>query len=78
MRGFGDDVDKMMSGLDRMDVDKIDTFSEGIEKFVDSMPGVIGTAKIAAFAVAFASIAASAGVAPAVAKGIEQATCEVI
>jgi hypothetical protein len=78
MRGFGDDVDKMMSGLDRMDVDKIDTFSEGIEKFVDSMPGVIGTAKIAAFAVAFASIAASAGVAPAVAKGIEQATGEVI
>ena len=78
MRGFGDDVDKMMSGLDRMDVDKIDTFSEGIEKFVDSMPGVIGTAKIAAFAVAFASIAASAGVAPAVAKGIETATGEVI
>ena len=78
MRGFGDDVDKMMTGLDRMDVDKIDTFSEGIEKFVDSMPGVIGTAKIAAFAVAFASIAASAGVAPAVAKGIEQATGEVI
>lgn len=78
MRGFGDDVDKMMAGLDKMDVDKIDTFSEGIEKFVDSMPGVIGTAKIAAFAVAFASIAASAGVAPAVAKGIEQATGEVI
>ena len=81
MRSFGDDVDAMMEGLDRLDpakVDKLDDFSEKIENFVDSMPGVIGTAKIAAFAAAFASIAASAGVAPAVASGIETATGEVI
>jgi hypothetical protein len=78
MRSFGNDVDAMMAGLDKMDVDKVDKFSEGIEKFVDSMPGVIGTAKIAAFAAAFASIAASAGIAPAVASGVEAATGEVI
>jgi len=81
MRSFGDDVDAMMEGLDRLDpakVDKLDDFSEKIENFVDSMPGVIGTAKIAAFAAAFASIAASAGIAPAVAGGIEAATGEVI
>ena len=78
MRSFGKDVDAMMAGLDKMDVDKVDKFSEGIEKFVDSMPGVIGTAKIAAFAAAFASIAASAGIAPAVASGVEAATGEVI
>lgn len=81
MRSFGDDVDAMMSGLDRLDpakVDKLDDFSEKIENFVDSMPGVIGTAKIAAFAAAFASIAASAGIAPAVASGVEAATGEVI
>src|SRR6056300_68194 len=81
MRGFGDDVDAMMNGLDRIDsskVDKLDDFSEKIENFVDSMPGVIGTAKIAAFAAAFASIAASAGIAPAVASGVEAATGEVI
>jgi hypothetical protein len=81
MRSFGDDVDAMMSGLDRLDpakVDKLDDFSEKIENFVDAMPGVIGTAKIAAFAAAFASIAASAGIAPAVASGVETATGEVI
>ena len=81
MRSFGDDVDAMMEGLDRLDpakVDKLDDFSEKIENFVDSMPGVIGTAKIAAFAAAFASIAASAGIAPAVASGVEAATGEVI
>ena len=81
MRTFGDDVDAMMSGLDRLDptkVDKLDEFSEKIENFVDAMPGVIGTAKIAAFAAAFASIAASAGIAPAVASGVEAATGEVI
>ena len=81
MRTFGDDVDAMMSGLDRLDptkVDKLDDFSEKIENFVDAMPGVIGTAKIAAFAAAFASIAASAGIAPAVASGVEAATGEVI
>jgi hypothetical protein len=81
MRSFGDDVDAMMSGLDRLDpakIDKLDDFSEKIENFVDSMPGVIGTAKIAAFAAAFASIAASAGIAPAVASGVEAATGEVI
>ena len=81
MRSFGDDVDAMMNGLDRIDsskVDKLDDFSEKIENFVDSMPGVIGTAKIAAFAAAFASIAASAGIAPAVASGVETATGEVI
>ena len=81
MRTFGDDVDAMMSGLDRLDpakVDKLDEFSEKIENFVDAMPGVIGTAKIAAFAAAFASIAASAGIAPAVASGVETATGEVI
>jgi hypothetical protein len=81
MNSFGDDVDAMMSGLDRLDpakIDKLDDFSDKIENFVDSMPGVIGTAKIAAFAVAFASIAASAGIAPAVASGVEAATGEVI
>jgi len=81
MQSFGDDVDAMMAGLERLDpakVDKLDDFSDKIENFVDSMPGVIGTAKIAAFAAAFASIAASAGIAPAVASGVEAATGEVI
>lgn len=81
MQSFGDDVDAMMSGLERLDpakVDKLDDFSKKIENFVDSMPGVIGTAKIVAFAAAFGSIAASAGIAPAVASGVEAATGEVI
>ena len=81
MQSFGDDVDAMMAGLERLDpekIDKLDDFSDKIENFVDSMPGVIGTAKIAAFAAAFASIAASAGIAPAVASGVEAATGEVI
>jgi len=81
MRGFGDDVDAMMAGLDRLDpskVDKLEELGEKIEKFMDSMPGVIGQAKLAAFALSFASIAASAGIAPAVAQGVADATGEVI
>ena len=81
MRGFGDDVDAMMNGLDRIDsskVDKLGELGEKIEDFMDSMPGLIGQAKLAAFALSFASIAASAGVAPAVASGVQAATGEVI
>ena len=81
MRGFGDDVDAMMNGLDRIDsskVDKLSELGEKIEDFMDSMPGLIGQAKLAAFALSFASIAASAGVAPAVASGVQAATGEVI
>ena len=67
MQTFGDDVDADVAGLEKLDpdkVDKLDDFSDKIENFVDSMLCVIGTAKIAAFVVPFASIAASLGIAP--------------
>ena len=81
MESFGDNVDSMMDGLDRIDsgkVDKLEMLGDKIEDFVDKMPGPIGQLKLAAFAASFASIAASAGVAPAVAQGVADATGEVI
>jgi len=81
MRGFGGDVDAMNEALDKLDpskIDKLDELGDKVEDFVDKMPGLIGQAKLAAFALSFASIAASAGVAPAVAQGVADATGEVI
>ena len=81
METFGDKVDKMMDGLDRIDPSKFEglrQLGDAAEDFVDKMPGLIGQAKLAAFAMSFASIAASAGVAPAVAQGVADVTGEVV